>query len=143
MLEGGTGLAIYLALKFGGYVAWSAAGARWLEGHPRPFAAGLALGAVRLGIGWATGLLVAPFAIAAVASSHVPFFYFTVLLVVRWFEWAAIELLIPGHPRTAWTLVAGASPRSRLWRAGGVVVSYLADAPFLLADGFPRGRLFC
>jgi hypothetical protein len=26
---------------------------------------------------------------------------------------------------------------------GGIAISYLADARFLLADGFPRGRLFC
>jgi len=143
MLEGGSGLAVYLVLKLGGYVAWSWLGVRWLGRSPRPFAAALALGIARLGIGWLTGLLVAPLAIAAVASDQVPLFYFTALVIVRWLEWGAIEMLLPGHARSGLTFVAGASGRSRLWRLGGIAVSYLADAPFLLAEGFPNGRLFC
>ena len=30
-----------------------------------------------------------------------------------------------------------------LWRGIGILVSYLADAPFLLSGGFPQGRIFC
>jgi hypothetical protein len=143
MLEGGTGLAIYLALKLGGYVAWSAVGARWLGPSQRPLATAAALGVLRLAIGWMSGLLVAPLAIAAVQADRVPVFYFTALVLVRWFEWGLIGMLMPRQPRTAATFAAGASTRGRFWRLGGIAVSYLADAPFLLAAGFPRGRLFC
>jgi hypothetical protein len=142
MLEGGTGFAVYLALKLGGYAAWSVAGARWFSSRRRSVAAGLALGALRLVIGWGTGLLVAPLAIAALQADRVPTFYFTALALVRWFEWGAIDVLL-AEPRTFGAFSAGSTGRRRLWRLGGIFVSYLADAPFLLGGGFPHGRIFC
>jgi hypothetical protein len=52
---------------------------------------------------------------------------------------------------TVWSYVGlfwfdpnGGSQRERLWRFAGILVSYMADAPFLIHEGgFPQGRLFC
>ena len=142
-LEGGLGLAVYLVLKLGGYVAWSYVGVRWLGRTTKLVMVALLLGVARLVIGWITGLVVAPVALVAVSTGHVPVFYFTALVVVRWFEWGAIQLLIPGRPGPGVGFVTGGSRQGRIWGAVGVGVSYLADAPFLLAEGFPRGRIFC
>ena len=143
-LEGATGLAVYLVLKLGGYLACTWAGIRWLGHTGKPARAATLLGVARLVIGWATGIAVAPFAIVAVSTDRVPIFYFTVLAVVRWFEWGVIQVLIPGaRDRDFRTLVSGGSGAGRAWRVLGIAASYLADAPFLLTSGFPHGRLFC
>ena len=143
MLEGNSGFAIYVSLKLGGYIGCSYLGVRWLGRAARPAMSGVLLGVGRLVIGWLTGAVVAPLAVVAVTTDHVPTFYFTVLAIVRWFEWGVIQSLIPAAPGSAAAFVTGGTPRGRLWRAIGVIVSYLADAPFLLAEGFPRGRIFC
>jgi len=144
MLEVTQGLLVYLTLKAGGYALWCVVGARLVVRPRRSIAAGIALGMLRLVIGWITGVAVAPVAIAAVQADRVPLFYFTALVIVRWFEWGVIELLLQPPPsRTLASIATGASPSTRWWRLAGIVVSYLADAPFLLAGGFPRGRIFC
>jgi hypothetical protein len=142
-LEGGTGLAVYLALKLGGYLVWSYVGVKWLGRTTRPAVVALFLGVARLVIGWATGMAVAPLALVALSTDHVPVFYFTALVVVRWFEWGLIQILIPGGLGAGVGFVTGGSKDWRMWRVIGIGVSYLADAPFLVAQGFPRGRLFC
>jgi hypothetical protein len=81
------------------------------------------LGLGRLLLGWVTGLVVGPLVFIAVGVDRLPIFYFTGLLAVRW--------------------LTGGSGRGRAWRLGGVAVSYLADAPFLVAEGFPHGRFLC
>ena len=144
LLEGTSGLVIYLGLKLGGYLCWGYAGVRWLgRGSRRPVALAVELGVARLVLGWATGIVVAPAVIVAVRLDQVPLFYFTGFPLVRWFEWAVIQQLIPGAGGGAAAFVTGGSAAGRIWRAIGVVVSYLADAPFLLAGGFPHGRIFC
>jgi hypothetical protein len=143
LLEGGSGLAIYLGLKLGGYLLWSFAGMRWLAPeNPKPIKAAIGLGFGRLVLGWIVGILVAPFALAATKGEHLPVFYFTALAVVRWFEWGVIQSLIPGREQRP-VFLSGGSGQGRAWRLGGILVSYLADAPFLLTEGFPHGRLFC
>jgi hypothetical protein len=142
-LEGGLGLAVYLVLKLGGYAVWSYVGVRWLGRSTKPVLVALMLGVARLVMGWMTGLVVAPVALVAVSTDHVPVFYFTALVVVRWFEWGAIQVLIPGRLGPGVGFLTGGSRRGRIWRAVGVGVSYLADAPFLLTEGFPHGRIFC
>jgi hypothetical protein len=144
LLEGGSGLVAYLALKTCGYILWCYIGLRWFErDRRRPIIAAIVRGAARLALGWLTGLLVAPLAIAAAGTDHIPLFYFTALVLVRWFEWAVIQASFRGVGRGGVAFATGGDGRGRLWRAGGVVVSYLADAPFLLTDGFPHGRIFC
>jgi hypothetical protein len=73
-----------------------------------------------------------------------PLFYFTALAIVRWFEWGVIQCSIPFPENAVHVFVHGGSQRGRVWRIIGILVSYLADLPFLIASGgFPRGRLFC
>ena len=95
-------------------------------------------------LGWITGVLVAPFALMAVGTNQVPLFYFTALAVVRWLEWGVIQLSIPHPENNVSVILSGGSRRGRLWRIVGILVSYMADAPFLIEEGgFPQGRLFC
>ncbi len=143
VLEGTSGLLTYLGLKLGGYLAWSYLGVAWLGRDVRRTlltASGLGVG--RLVLGWFAGLTVAPFALAAAGVDQLPLFYFTGLVLVRWLEWGVVHSLIPGSGGFS-VFLTGGSARGRAWRAGGVLVSYLADAPFLVTEGFPRGRFLC
>jgi len=145
VLEGFPGLAIYLFLKLAGYTAWSALALRWFDPQLRNVVPGaLGRGLMRLVLGWVTGILVAPLALVAVGTNKIPLFYFTLLVVVRWFEWGVIQCTIKSPESGLSTFLGGASWRGRVWRIGGIAVSYLADAPFLIAaGGFPHGRIFC
>jgi len=144
MFEDATGLLLYIALKLTGYSIWSYVGLRWLGDPSRATLTGaLARGVGRLLIGWGTGIVVAPFAIAAVGSGHVTMFYVTALPVVRWFEWAIIHATVAAS-MTGTRFLDGLNSRGRLWRLGGIAVSYLADLPFLISEGgLPHGRIFC
>ena len=144
MLEGFTGLFTYVFLKLTGYTLCSYLGLRWLDPKRTSFGGGaLGRGVGRLLIGWLTGIFVGPFALMAAGTDHLPLFYFTALAVVRWFEWGVIHFSIPGQD-AAGTFLHSGSQRGRAWRLIGILVSYLADAPFLIAaGGFPKGRLFC
>ncbi len=143
LLEGTSGLVTYLALKLGGYLAVCYVGVTWLgrgQGRPLPRAVGLGLG--RLVLGWITGLTIAPLVLVAAGLEHLPLFYFTGLVLVRWLEWGVIQALIPGAGGAS-AFLTGGSAHGRGWRVLGVLVSYLADAPFLFTQGFPHGRFLC
>lgn len=144
MFEGKAGLVLYVALKLGGYAAWSYLGlaSAWSGGRATVLGA-LTRGIGRLLLGWATGILVAPLALVAVGTNQVRLFYFLALPFVRWFEWGLLQLSISAVDAGA-TLVHGKDTTRRRWRLGGIIVSYLADAPFIIASGgFPQGRIFC
>jgi hypothetical protein len=85
-------------------------------------------------------LLVAPFALAVSGTNHIPLFYFTVLAVVRWFEWGILQYSFPSSPVGGASFFTAGSGRWRLWRLVGILVSYLADAPFLVVGGFRRTK---
>jgi hypothetical protein len=144
MFEGKAGLVLYVAFKLGGYTAWTYIGlaSAW-SGRRATVVGTLSRGIGRLVLGWATGLLVAPLAFVAVGTNHVKLFYFLALPFVRWLEWGLLQLsMSPSEPGA--TLVHGKDNTRRLWRLGGIIVSYLADAPFIIASGgFPQGRIFC
>jgi hypothetical protein len=143
LLEGGSGLAIYIGLKLTLYTAWSYGGMRHLRPkRPPGWLDALRWGVVRLGIGWVTGILVAPLVVGAVATGHLPLFYATGLVVVRWLEWGLLEVMIAPELGGR-SILLGSSRSGRVWRVGAVLASYLADAPFLLTQGFPQGRIFC
>lgn len=143
LLEGVSGFAIYLGLKLGGYLLWSYVGVLWLGRNVRrPVPTALGLGVGRLLLGWLAGVMVAPFVIVAAGRQELPLFYFTGLALVRWFEWGVIQCFIPGCGSPA-AFLTGGSSRARAWRLIGILVSYLADSPFLVTQGFPHGRLLC
>jgi len=145
MLEGVSGLLIYLSLKLAGYTVWSYVGLRCFDPKRTNLAfRALGRGLGRLVLGWMSGVFVAPFALMAVGTNHLPLFYFTALAAVRWFEWGVIQLSIPFPENGVSVFFNGGSQRGRLWRIAGILVSYMADAPFLIQEGgFPQGRLFC
>lgn len=145
LLEGIPGLISYVLLKLILYSYWSYVGLRWLDPQqPYPMAGALSRGVGRLVLGWATGIVVGPLVLAAAGRHQAGLFYFTILAVVRWFEWGVIQHSIPSAEDHSNVFLAGGSPRGRLWRGVGILVSYLADAPFLVSmGGFPQGRLFC
>jgi hypothetical protein len=144
LLEGMSGLVTYLSLKLGGYLLWSYVGVRWLSRDGRKsLSVAVGLGIGRLILGWGTGLAVAPFVLVAAGLEQLPVFYFTGLAMVRWLEWGVIHCLIPGGGGMSAGFLTGGSARGRVWRVVGVLVSYLADAPFLVTQGFPHGRIFC
>jgi hypothetical protein len=143
LLEDGSGLLVYIGLKLGGYLLWTYLGVVWLgRDVDRPLLVASALGVGRLVIGWLAGLFVAPLVLGVAGLDRLPVFYFTGLVLVRWLEWGVIHCLIPGNGRVSLVLTGG-STRGRVWRGLGVLVSYLADAPFLIAQGFPHGRILC
>ncbi len=136
-------MAFYIVLKAALYISWSYVGVRWLSPDARgPVVRGIALGAGRIAIGWVVGAAITPLVLVAGALGQLSLFYFTGLALVRWLEWGGIQLFIPRSRLPADLLTAGDGP-GRLWRSIGVVLSYLADAPFLLTHGFPQGRFFC
>jgi len=145
MLEGVSGLLIYLSLKLTGYTVWSYVGLRCFDPKRTNLAfRALGRGLGRLVLGWMSGVFVAPFALMAVGANHLPLFYFTALAAVRWFEWGVIQLSIPFPENGVSVFFNGGSQPGRLWRIAGILVSYMADAPFLIQEGgFPQGRLFC
>ena len=145
ILEGIPGLVSYVLLKLILYSFWSYVGLRWFDPQQSyPMAGALSRGVGRLVLGWATGIVVGPLVLAAAARHQAALFYFTILVAVRWFEWGVIQHSIPTSQSGTNVFLTGGSPRGRLWRAMGILVSYLADAPFLInGGGFPQGRLFC
>jgi hypothetical protein len=143
MLDGVSGLVIYLCLKFAGYTCWSYVGLRWFGPQPPRVSGALMRGVARLMIGWVTGVIVGPFVLLTAGTNHLSLFYFTGLAFVRWFEWGIIHFSFSTADSEKNIWLAGGSPRGRLWRFVGILISYLADAPFLLAEGFPSGRIFC
>jgi hypothetical protein len=144
MLEGVGALVTYLFLKLGGYSVWSYVGFRWFDSQRKSLVLhSLGLGVARLVVGWGAGIMVAPFALVAAGATGLPVFYFTVLVVVRWFEWGIIQCWFPFADGALGVFVHGATRDGRVWRVVGILVSYLADAPFLLVGGFPHGRILC
>jgi len=81
--------------------------------------------------------------LVAAGLEQLPAFYFTGLAVVRWLEWGVIHCMIPGAGGMSAGFLTGGTAPGRVWRVVGVLVSYLADAPFLITEGFPHGRIFC
>jgi hypothetical protein len=143
-LEGTTGLAVYLSLKLSGYLLWSYVAVKWLSpAARRPLFAGAILGTARMVLGWLVGIAVTPLVLAAGTRGQLPLFYFTGLGLIRWLEWGVIQSLIPGAGQGSRAFLTGASLSGRVWRGLGVLVSYIADAPFLISHGFPQGRFLC
>ena len=144
-LQGLAGLLSYVGLKLVGYSVWGYVGVQWLSpGYPTPVRRALALGVLRLLLGWLTGMLVGPFVLVT-GTRGISVFYFSGLAIVRFLEWAVIGALLPpsGASATDRGFLGGGGP-GLVWRVGGILVSYLADLPFLIAEGgLPHGRIFC
>jgi hypothetical protein len=144
MLQGATGLSVYLTLKLLAYICWCYRGVRWLSpAADRPLRRGLALGVGRFALGWGVGASMIPFVLVTSAMGRLSLFYFTGLVAVRWLEWGIVQSFVPGNGYRTMDFLTAVNARGRTWRAIGVLLSYLPDAPFLLAYGFPQGRFLC
>ena len=69
--------------------------------------------------------------------------YLSVYVPVRWLEWSIMAALLLS-PSISQFLFGAARP-DRLWRAGGIVISCLADIPLIISLGgvIPTGRFLC
>lgn len=139
----------YVVLKFLAYVMWCYAGVGLLR-YERTFRSALGFGALRLMIGVLFGIAV--FFIGGMAHLDAPksdfLLYLEIYVPVRWFEWGIVALFLSARDRGVSALLLGNSDRSRLWRAGGILVSILADLPILLSsrgagEMLPVGRFLC
>jgi hypothetical protein len=143
-------LVLYLVVKYAAYVAWCLFGLGKLrpdseDQQSRAFLYGF----FRLLIGFVFGVLVfvalivlAPGSRTTAISSFLG--YLGIYVPVRWIEWTIMSILIiPGsNPLLHW--LSGLNRPDRLWRLGGVGISFLADVPVLITiGGFPLGRILC
>ncbi len=120
---------VYVLVKFAAETAWCLVGlARLQDGAARP---GLSRALTP-----ATVRLLAARAAAFLAEALVPAMpegvrYVAVLLPLRWLTWGLVVPLIAARRPSLREFMAG-DRRTNLWRAGGLVVSSLADLPAFL-----------
>lgn len=151
MLIGGS----YLLLKAAAYCTWCWLGVRaFRPERAAKLGLGLSLGVLRmlLGLVFGVGIFFAggavmeslsrvealPFGVASALT------YLAVYVPVRWLEWGLIEFLLVTGERDLTTVLGGSGKRGVHWRLGGIALSCLADAPWMLAmGGIPLGRFMC
>jgi hypothetical protein len=142
---------LYLLIKLIAYCVWCYLGLRIFRPQDTHFT-GLALkfGIVRLFLGFAFGLVI--FFVAAVwnhlLGSGLPqnvLTYLGAYVPVRWVEWTIMALLLSPVVRSSPNWFIGNENRDRLWRFGGIVISCVADIPFIQSFGgpIPTGRFLC
>ena len=141
---------LYIALKCLAYTGWCLVGTRTLcLEHSGAWA--LPLGLIRSLMGLFFGVLI------YVSSSYIytnvfpnsawrdVLTYVMTYVPVRWVEWSIIGVLIAPKTSPLKQLIIGVGAATRWWRLGGVVVSFAADLPLILALGgiLPVGRFMC
>ena len=143
-------LVLYFVPKYATYVVWCYLGLKKFrpEGEDQQNTAYL-YGFYRLLIGFGFGVLVflavlilAPGSGDSAAGGNLA--YFCVYFPVRWVEWTIMSVLIIPGSDTILHCLSGVHRRDRLWRLGGIGLSFLADLPLLIIiDGFRVGRILC
>jgi hypothetical protein len=142
---------LYLLIKLIAYCLWCYLGLRLFRPQETKFLGGaLRFGIVRLFLGLFFGLVI--FFLAAfwghTLGTGLPqnvLTYLGAYVPVRWIEWTIMAaLLSPGLLGAPHGFI-GNSNRDRLCRLGGIVISCVADIPFIAAfDGpIPTGRFLC
>lgn len=142
----GAGFFIYMAVKFAAYVGWCWLGLKVHNHTTRVPLKALLFGTLRLGMGMVFGLVLI-FILANVVfqlSHNSVATYASVYIPVRWIEWSLMGILFDRGHRTFKNFLGGSTRKSIYWKAGGIVISCLADVPIMLsADGLPIGRFMC
>jgi hypothetical protein len=142
---------LYLLSKLMAYCFWCYLGLRLFRPQQTQFIAGaLGFGIVRLFLGFFFGITIFFLALFwnHTFGSGLPqniLTYLGAYVPVRWIEWTIMAaLLSPGLLGTPHWFIGNAS-RDRLWRLGGIVISCVADIPFILAFNgpIPTGRFLC
>ncbi len=139
----------YVGLKLLAYIAWCYAGLAlfWTERKIRP---AIGFGLLRLIVGVCFGFGV--FLVGGMAHLEAPrnefLMYLEIYAPVRWLEWGIMAAILSPGERSMAAFLVGKHNRGRLWRAGGIVVSILADLPILLSsrgagEMLPVGRFLC
>lgn len=143
-------LVLYFVPKYVAYVGWCYLGLKKFrpQGEDQQNTA-YWYGFYRLLIGFGFGVLVflavlilAPGSGDSAVSGNLA--YFCVYFPVRWVEWTIISVLIIPGAHTILPWLSGVHQRDRLWRLGGIGLSFLADVPLLIIiGGFRVGRILC
>jgi len=145
---------LYLGVKFLAYSGWLYYGLYRFHGRKPALGAAAAFGLLRLLMGFFFGVLI------YLASSWVVVHlgaglglgmardvaaYLSVYLPVRWVEWSIMAGLLCPQAVGPVRLALGADARDRGWRAGGILISCLADIPLIVSLGgvIPTGRFLC
>lgn len=141
---------LYFFLKYAAYVFWCYFGLKkFRPGGEDQQSRAYMYGFYRLLIGFGFGLLVflglmilAPGSGTTAAGSYLG--YIGIYFPVRWVEWTIMSVLIIPESSSLTQWLAGLRQSDRLWRLGGIGISFLADVPVLIAiGGFPVGRILC
>ncbi len=137
---------LYLGVKALAYMAWCGLGAR-IHGHRDRIALkGFVYGLIRLAMGAVLGLVLILWLVNALygATRSELTLYLAVYVPVRWLEWSSLAVLMGAEQRSPSGFLLGTTAGSRLWRAGGILISCLADLPVILGmGGLPVGRFMC
>jgi hypothetical protein len=142
---------LYLLIKLIAYCFWCYLGLRLFRPKETQFLSGaLRFGIVRLLLGLVFGVVI--FFLAAfwghTFGTGLPqniLTYLGAYVPVRWIEWTIMAaLLTPGLLGTPHWFI-GNTNRDRLWRLGGILISCVADIPFIEAFNgpIPTGRFLC
>jgi len=145
---------LYLLVKLIAYCVWSYIGLRLFRPEQGQFIAGaLRFGIIRLLMGFFFGVVIF---VAALICANVlgrgmgqdVVTYLGAYVPVRWIEWTIMAILLNPSVRrepNALLWFIGSENRDRLWRLGGIVISCVADIPFIESLGgvIPTGRFLC
>ncbi len=142
---------LYLVIKLVAYCFWCYIGLRLFRPEQNKFLSGaLRFGIIRLILGFFFGVSILYLGLFwnHTFGSGLPQNVLTYLLAyvpVRWIEWTIMAaLLSPGLLRTPHWFIGNTS-RDQLWRFGGIVISCVADIPFIIMFNgpIPTGRFLC
>ena len=127
----------YVAVKLFSYVAWCWVGLWIWQSASSGIIKAIGLGMVRLVIGVSFGVGI--FLLLPVQPENLLWKYVAIYAPVRMLEWLLMVFIF--GPK----LDAHTAPKSVLWCAGGILVSFVADfaSPEGVAGHFCIGRCLC
>jgi hypothetical protein len=145
---------LYLLIKLVAYCVWCYIGLRLFRPEQTQFIAGaIRFGLIRLLMGFFFGVVIFVAALTWATAlgrgmNQDVITYLGVYVPVRWTEWTIMAILLNPSVRrvgNALRWFIGNEKRDRLWRIGGIVLSCVADIPFIEALGgvVPTGRFLC
>ena len=144
-------LPIYLLVKYILYSSWCYRGVKRLRpSQEKRVASAMMYGLTRLPFGFGFGILIylgGSLVMGAVFDLPLSgvITYLIVYVPVRWIEWSIIGAMISSSGGFVRDLIRPSSLEQLRWRAGGIVVSFIADIPMIIVfDGMlPVGRFMC
>jgi len=141
----------YGLLKLAAYSAWCFVGLKSMTGQrPASWRKPLFFGFIRMLMGLFFGVgifLMSAYVYTSDALKDNPYAqpltYIAVYVPIRWVEWSILNVIM--IPNTSLlSLIVGENSQARKFRGGGILVSCLADVPWMIcAGGIPVGRFLC